>query len=294
MKKEICNVENLIISENDTKKIDKEKIDAIEINGKKIFKRNGNDINKYIFSFENSKKYLEEFPEYLDGYIPFATNTGLMCFYKGLTLVVYDLTEEEKDINLNSITPDTSFFADYNYISTPLNIRKINYEGTNFIADKSFTYNGNIYSFFNCDKIKDVVADNTGYFKTSSSVNTISYEFKPIISIRAFTNNGEKNTSLKIKINNKDMIHKNNDNIYYYDCSNFIENKAKYLLKLLNENEPSVNQLKLIIKRNISVNNNYKLQVQPKNIETILDANFPDLVLSLANDKESSGYLEVM
>lgn len=236
-------------------------IKTLDAAKKKVNTKTYSDIAKFI-DFDNNQ-YLEEFPEYFAGYTPFATNTGLMCFYKEPTteeptpvLVVYDLTKvdtvetnekEEKKIELDSISPDISFFIDYNYISTPLNIRKINYnKNGNFIADRFYKDSNNTYSFFNCDKVGDKEPNDSGYFETKSEASSIIYYYKPILYIRAYNNNGTENTTISLKIQDKNMIQKTesiNDNsekktnIFYYDCSNFdIGTNLELTLKLEENN----------------------------------------------------------
>lgn len=199
------------------------------------FVRQYDNINKYIKNF-SSDDFLEEFPEHFNSsnnllnFTPFATNTGLMCFYNSNAkqLVVYDLIQEDNAL-LYDIQPDISMFENYNYINNPLNVRKINFEKNSFKAERYYKRKVNKeevnYSFFNVDKIGNANLDvNNGYFQSLPTVQTVSYNFKPILYIRAFNSNGSEITNgLRLYVNNILMNNAIKDNkptnIYWMDCS---------------------------------------------------------------------------
>lgn len=240
MKKEIRYLNNLPVTITETdngtsiKSIDSVVSRTTKIPNEDTF----NNKDKYIIDFKNTD-ILNQFPEYLASYVPFATNTGLLCFCKKVTdennnstniLVVYDLLANG-DNNLADILPDINPMLSYNHIKTPMNVRQLNFENGIFKPEHSYSKNNDNYYFYNCDKIERIGADekeysveqdDNGYFKNVNGTSTLQFEYKPIFVIRVFNSNGSKYTNEITGLTKKE----NKDGIYYADISN--QSSASY------------------------------------------------------------------
>lgn len=76
------------------------------------------------------------------------TNCGFLVFLKNnIIIAIYDLFER-KNSNWKSLTPDFSFFDSYNYITAPLNCRRIYFKG----------------GLLDLDKVKQYSEDNKKYY----------------------------------------------------------------------------------------------------------------------------------
>ena len=250
MKKEIRYLNNLPVTITETdggtsiKSIDSIVSRTTKIPNEDTF----NNKDKYIINFKNTD-ILNQFPEYLASYVPFATNTGLLCFCKKITdennnstniLVVYDLLAKGGD-NLADILPDINPMLSYDHIKTPMNVRQLNFENGKFIAAHKYTYYNNegieiTCCLYNCDKINDIEANDNGYFENvSDTVSEVKFEYKPLFVIRAFKSSGEQyndsvdknnNNEINDNIYNTTNLIKKENGIYYADISN--QSSASY------------------------------------------------------------------
>lgn len=202
-----------------------------------------NDSSKYITEFPNDSP-LKEFPEYLAGYTPLATNTGLMCFYRNLTtntdgeliageLIIYDLLANDTT-EISSINPDIMPILDYNHITNPLNVRHLNFSNGNFKPEREY-YNEYQKRFIliDCDRIEgaeNIDVDN-GYFQYDSVTKTnpmsVEFDYKPVFVLRVFSNDGTIYTDdidnfismEKTKVREDSTEEKIKTGVYYRDCS---------------------------------------------------------------------------
>ena len=126
------------------------------------------------------------------------TNCGFLVFLKNSNIkAIYDLFEEkeiEGTLGWKSLEPDFSFFDNYNYITTPLNCRRIYIKEGKLDLDKvkKYTENGEKYYNINVDALSASKEnpDEEGFFSNVLSESIIYFNLKPNFKISFFDNAG--------------------------------------------------------------------------------------------------------
>lgn len=259
-----------------------------------IFEARYNDPLKYLRgtksdnSFNFDTKLLEDFPEYLDDWTTIITNTGLTCFNKGTTLVIYDMFEGSADV-FSDIRPDLSMLLDYEIKSQPLNIRKVNFSNKFFIPERNYiktnytssTVTKDISFFINCDDV--VISKKSSSYSFSISSAKLNPNFFYELNCSASANSSQRATAIAAMDININKV------IYTY--------KPTLLIKLFNQDATPITTNVLIVKdkdgNSVTVNK-YSEQDIHKGFYVVDLTARPIGPITIELSNTTSGYMEVL